>query len=109
VIPEDQVAELKPLCRSVVEIEQNAQPFLYMEGLRLPAGCEPAAVDALLALHGRDGYPTRLYLQSPIRQRGANWSVVCLLDRTWHTWSWKDVSANQRVAQVLAEHLRGLR
>ena len=108
-IPQDQIEELKPLCRSVAEIIQGGQPFLFFEGLKLPPACQSVEVDALLALHGRDGYATRLYLSTPMPQRGANWSTVCLLDRTWHTWSWKDILAQQRAAQVLAGHMRALR
>lgn len=108
-IPQDQIDELKPLCSSVREFRPGEQPFLLMERLQLPPGCRPAEVDALLALHARDGYATRLYLSLPIPNRGANWTNVCLLDRTWHTWSWKDISAQQRAAQVLAGHLRALR
>jgi hypothetical protein len=109
VIPQEQIEELKPLCRGVREITQEGQPLLFLEGLKLPAACQPVEVDALLALHAREGYPTRLYLSAPTPQRGANWSTVCLLDRTWYTWSWKGISAQQRAAQVLAGHLRALR
>ncbi len=108
-IPQDQIDEITPLSRSVREIQQGEAPFLLLDRLRLPPGCDPAEVDALLALHPRDGYPSRLYLEAPMRHRGSNWTTVYLLDRTWHTWSWKDVSAQQRVAQVLAGHLRALR
>lgn len=108
-IPQDQIDEVKPLCGSVHQIMQGEQPFLLMERLRLPPGCQPAEVDALLALHPRDGYPTRLYLSAPMPHRGENWTTVYLLDRSWQTWSWKDVSAQQRAAQVLAGHLRVLR
>lgn len=108
-IPEDQIDEIKPLCSTVREIQQGEQPFLLLERLQLPQGCQPAAVDALLALHARDGYATRVYLSAPMPHRGGNWTSVYLLDRTWHTWSWKDISAQQRAAQVLAGHLRALR
>jgi hypothetical protein len=109
VIPQDQIDEIKPLCSSVREIQQGEQPFLLLEHLQLPPGCQPAELDALLALHARDGYATRLYLSAPMPRHGGNWTSVYLLDRTWHTWSWKDVSAQQRAAQVLAGHLRALR
>jgi len=109
VIPQDQIDEIQPLCSSVREVRQGEAPFLLFERLQLPPGCHPAEVDALLALHARDGYASRLYLATPMPHRGANWSSFYLLDRTWHTWSWKDVSAQQRAAQVLAGHLRALR
>ena len=108
-IPRTKSTNSKPLCHGVSEVIQGGQPFLFLEGLKLPPACRSAEVDALLALHSRDGYATRLYLSTPMPQRGANWSTVCLLDRTWHTWSWKDILAQQRAAQVLAGHMRALR
>jgi hypothetical protein len=32
-----------------------------------------------------------------------------VLGKTWYTWSWNQVPAGLRPAEMLAEHLRGLR
>ena len=107
-ISQEDIAGLLLFCKDVREMQQGGEIFLYLGGLRLPAGRQPAEVDALLCLHMREGYTTRLYLSARVPDRGANWTVVYLLDRAWHTWSWQGVTSNQRPAQVLASHLRAL-
>jgi hypothetical protein len=107
-ISEEDTEELRAFCEAVREMHQGGEAFLYLEGLRLPPERHPAKVDALLCLHHREGYSTRLYLSARIADRGANWTVVYLLDRQWHTWSWQGVTPNQRAAQVLAGHLKAL-
>ena len=100
--------EIVDLCQSAHEIREGGQLFVYLQGLRLPHGCGPAEVDALLALHRRDGYESRLYLSQRISHKGANWTTACIVDRQWHTWSWQGVSPEQRPIQVLAAHLKAL-
>ena len=100
--------EVLHLCRGVHEVHEGGQLFLHLKGLRLPPDCGPAEVDALLCLHRRDGYESRLYLSERIVQKGANWTTACILDRPWHTWSWQGVSPQQRPIQVLAAHLKAL-
>ena len=107
-ICEEDIAGLLVFCKNVREMQQGGEVFVYLEGLRLPAGRQPVEVDALLSLHAREGYSTRLYLSARVADRGANWTVVYLLDRPWHTWSWQGVTSNQRPAQVLASHLKAL-
>lgn len=107
-IPQEQIQELMTFCRGVREVQQCGEAFLYLEGLGLPPGRQPATVDGLLCLHQRDGYNTRLYLSAPVADRGSNWTSVYLIDRQWFTWSWQGVSANQRPVQVLAAHLKAL-
>ena len=105
----EQIAELTALCERAVEMIESGQNYVYLPRLTLPEGCQPSQVEALLCLHGRDGYSTRLFLSQPVPGRGQNWTVHRILDRTWHTCSWQNVSAQLRPAQILAEHLRALR
>lgn len=88
---------------------ESGQSYIYLPRLSLPAGCQPPQVEGLLCPHGRDGYATRLFLAQPVSGRGQNWTVHRILDRTWHTWSWNNVGAQLRPAEILAEHLRALR
>ena len=76
---------------------------------RTPRGCAPREMQALLCLGQHGGYTTRLFLQQAIPGRGANWSSHVVLGRPWWTWSWNQVPASLRPAEILAEHLRGLR
>jgi len=72
----------------------------------MPVGNNPPVQEALLCIGSRDGYPTRLFLSSPVPGKGANWSVHNILGRAWHTISWNYVEYNGRPADVLANHLK---
>jgi hypothetical protein len=105
---EDELAELGLLSGAVTEFREGEKRYLLLGRVTLPAGCGPSATEALLCPQERDGYQTRLFLAEPVSGRGANWTVHRILDRNWHTWSWQGISANQRLAQILRGHLRGL-
>lgn len=100
-----EVDELKALYPNAQEISEVGQAYIYLPTLRLPEGCQPALVEGLLCAHARDGYATRLFLSAPVAGKGNNWTQHHIANRTWHTWSWKDVSASQRLVQILLGHL----
>lgn len=79
--------------------------FIHIPKLKLPGGTQPSEVEALLCPQARDGYATRLFLSSPIHSRGANWSTHHILGRSWHSWSWQGVQAEQELSQILLGHL----
>ena len=106
---DNELAELVLFCGAVTEFREGGKRYFLLERVTLPAGCSPAATTALLCPQERDGYQTRLFLAKPVSGRGANWTVHRVLDRNWHTWSWQGISANQRLAQILRGHLRGLK
>jgi hypothetical protein len=62
-------------------------------------------VEALLCIQQHGGYTTRLFLSQIVPDKGANWSTHQIFGRTWHTWSWNNVPANIRPAQILRCHL----
>lgn len=103
------LSEVQQLCPQASVLTEAEREYVFLPGLKMPAGREPPTCDGLLCLCERDGYPTRLFLSSRYADRGNNWNEFRILDRTWHCWSWHHVSANQRPAQILAEHLRALR
>jgi hypothetical protein len=105
---EDELAELGLFSGAVLECREGGKRYLLLERVTLPAGCSVTATEALLCPQERDGYQTRLFLAQPVNGRGANWTVHRILDRNWHTWSWQGIAANQRLAQILRGHLRGL-
>lgn len=104
----EDVAELTLLGGAVQEFREGDKPYFHLELVTLPPGCTPSATEALLCPQERDGYLTRLFLAQPVTNRGGNWTVHRILDRNWHTWSWQGIAANQRLAQILLGHLRGL-
>jgi hypothetical protein len=108
---EGELRELDPLCGSAKEYVEFGLTYILLPELRLPNGCSLVAVDALLCLSQRDGYPTRLFFAQPIASKnGLNWNAqnVAILQRTWFAYSWNYV-ASGRPIEVLAQHLKALR
>jgi hypothetical protein len=97
--------ELAALCPNVREMEEAGHRYVSIPELIIGG----KVLGGLLCLTDRDGYPTRLFLTEPVLGKGQNWSAHQILGRTWHTCSWNQVSSTLRPAQVLAEHMRGLR
>ena len=102
----DGLDELRGMCPGASVMAEGGVDYIHLPGLVLPSG---ASTEALLCPVERSGYRTRLYLSAPVIGKGSNWSTERILDRTWHTWSWNHVSAEQRPIEILAEHLRALR
>lgn len=105
----EQLDELRAVFGDVTEKAEGGVDFVVLPRLVLPEGCAPREMKALLCLGQHGGYTTRLFLQQAVAGRGANWSSHVVLGSPWWTWSWNQVPANLRPAEILAEHLRGLR
>jgi hypothetical protein len=101
--------ELKVICGDVSLLVDGGVELAFLPKLALPSGCTPSVTSALLCLGQHGGYSTRLFLPAVIPGRGANWTQHFVAGRRWHTWSWNQVPASLRPAEILAEHLRGLR
>jgi len=105
-----QLAELRAVCPGAVLMQEGGVTYVYLPQLRLPAGCDPAQVDALLRPGpGPDGYTTRLFLSHPFPNKGQNWTMHRILDKAWHTFSFNNVPADIRLIEILANHLKVLR
>lgn len=109
--PQEQIAELKRYCSKVSALTEGNATFLYLEQLRLPEGCEPAACDALLRpFQGADGYPSQLYFSEQIKSPYArNWNVINarICEKNWFAFSWKVNPASPTLARILVAHLTG--
>lgn len=107
--------ELRELLRQYPDMEEGTEAgvrYYRIPGLRLPEGCTPDRVDALLCPTGRDGYPSRLFLEKAVTCRTArNWNAsnVRILERNWFAVSWMVKTPNLRLAQLLAAHLEAFR
>lgn len=105
--------ELRPiaaLCDGEVSYRtDNWRRLIYMQGLRFYAAGAERKMDALLCLnHNNAAYPTKLYLAENVGA-GVNWNETAyLLGQQWHTFSWRDVGANQPPIEILAAHLAAL-
>jgi len=112
---DDELAEVLAICPGATEHAEGGRSYVYLPKLRLPDGCEPSEVDALLWPQPGDGYSSRLYYAVRIQPAGIvnmtplNWNgSVLILERTWHAHSWR-TPPDLRPAQMIAIHLRSLR
>lgn len=111
-IPDDEVNELMRQYPDMAEGMEAGATYYLIPGLRLPEGCMPDRVDGLLCPTGRDGYPSRLFLDRTVTCRTArNWNAsnVRILERNWVAVSWMVKTPNLRLAQLLAAHLEAFR
>jgi hypothetical protein len=108
----DEVAELLDLFGRVQQAEDGGFTYFLLPDVSLPAGCTPAALDALLCPMARDGYSSRLFLSQQIVHRGpgTNWNAVNvrILERNWFAVSWQ-VRPTLRLAQLVRGHLDAFR
>lgn len=103
-----QLQELQAIDPGAQPHLEAGQEFIYFPALPLPAGNTPSTIEALLCPNLHSGYQTRLFLAQQIPGRGNNWTAHVIGARTWFTWSWQGVSAEQRLVQILKGHLRAL-
>lgn len=109
--PEEEVAELEQICPGARQYEEGGIPYFFLPQLRLPDGCSPAQVDALLCPTAHHGYTSRLFLVQRISSSQLrNWSTGArIMERNWEAISWQIPQTNLRLAQVLAIQLRAFR
>ena len=104
----DELVELQAICPGASEMTEAGMKYHFLPKLNVPGVGE---LDGLLRAQqaSSDGYTTRLLLSKPVPGKGQNWTEHRILDRTWHTCSYNNVPATDRLAQILANHLRALR
>jgi hypothetical protein len=108
-IDQSHLQELQRAAGEVSVMAEGGVDLVFIPRLILPEGCIPRETPALLCTGQHGGYTTRLFLPAIIPGKGANWTQHVVLGKTWYTWSWNQVPAGLRPAEILAEHLRGLR
>ncbi len=107
--PPEQIEELKGYCTKLSALPEGGVTFLYMEELRLPAGCDPSICDALLCPVAKDGYPSRLYFSVQVASRyPRNWNGSTRIgERNWFAFSWMVNLNEPTLTQLLIAHLNG--
>jgi len=106
----DQLEELKSYCSKLSAFTEGSVTFLYLEGLRLPEGCQQQVCCGLLCPVPRDGYPSRLYFSEQIVSPFArNWNVsnARIAERNWFAFSWRVELVAPTLVQILVAHLAG--
>jgi len=108
---QEQVEELKLFCPDARPHVEGGTTYFFLPGLRLPDGCSPAQMNALLCPTGHHGYTSRLLFEGQFSSRQArNWHFNAhILGRNWAAISWNIPATGLRLAQILAEHLRAFR
>lgn len=106
-VDEAAMNELRAISAGAQEMSEAGINYVYLPKLKLP--CAPGDVEALLCIQQHGGYTTRLFLSKPVPGKGANWTTHQILGKTWHTWSWNNVLADIRPAQILGAHLDALK
>jgi hypothetical protein len=91
-------------------LDEGGRRYIHMHGLHFYVDQAPQEMDALLAINWPNpSYPTRLFLPASLGH-GLNWhETAYILGRSWVTWSWKDVKADQAPVAILADHLAAFR
>jgi len=106
------IAELNQVCGGeATEYHEFGLHYILLPALRLPQGCTPGIVDALLSLSPRENYPTRLFFAQQVQSKNPlNWNSqsVPILQRTWFAYSWNYVTNDSRPLEVLANHMKAL-
>ena len=106
--PPDEICEMKTVFAGLSAASEGGTDFILIPSLKLPANCDPPAVDALLCPSQKDGYSSRLYLSARITHKGPgqNWNAdQVILDRRWFAVSWRVDPSVKRLLAILAAHL----
>ena len=106
---ESQITELKHYYPDIVSVNEGGTAFILIRNLKLPKGCTPEIVNALLCPSPRDGYTSRLFLSQQIAHagQGKNWNAagVVIAGQKWWAVSWKTGQANLRFLGMVIAHL----
>lgn len=112
-IDKQRLASLLQLVPNAVPKDDAGREYVWLPELQVQLGEDVRTMDALLCLTAEGSYYTRLFLAQSIPERptvhGAGWIQRMIFGRNWHTWSWKDVRAEQPLIVILREHLGALK
>jgi len=109
-VDEDLLAPITRAFPTAKVLSEGGHTYIYIPELKMPEGCEPSRVDALLCIQPRDGYNSRLFISSRLSgcpSRNWNGNIV-LLDRQWYAVSWK-TTQNLSYFEMLTVHLKAFR
>jgi hypothetical protein len=109
----DEAAELESLrviSPQASRVDEGGTAWVLLPTTRVQGPTGVAVMDTVLCPLGQGGYTTRLLLERRVDGKdNLNWTTLVALGRTWHTWSWQNIAANQPWLQIFREHARALR
>lgn len=106
---EGQLQEMTKFYPDAVVIPEGGINLIFIPELKLPSGCTPDKIDALLCPVLRDGYHTRLFYAHKIDGIPAkNWNGnLRICDRNWVSFSWKS-KEGMELLEMVRYHLSTL-
>lgn len=107
--PQAELARIRTIYPEAELLEAGGQYYVHLRELPIATPKGVVKRDALLCPHEHSGYRTRLFLSDTVPSKVANWTQHSLFTRSWVTWSWQNVQANQPWTTILANHLAALR
>ena len=112
-LDQEQIDELKSCYPEIAAAEDGGTEFILIRNLKLPKGCDPQVVDALLCPTLRDNYTSRLFLSSKVKHSGPaqNWNAVnvVIVNRNWWAVSWNTNADNLRLLGMVTAHLQAFK
>jgi len=106
---EDQFDRIQAIYPDAAALVEGGRTFVHLPQLVIATRAGPVTRDALLCPHEHSGYKTRLFLDAAVPGHLANWTQHNLFTRTWFTWSWNYIVAEQPWTSILANHLAAFR
>lgn len=105
-----QMESLRALSPRATLLQEGGAPWILLPEARVQTANGIEVMDIVLCPAGHGGYATRLLLERRVATgTSLNWTEIVALGRTWHTWSWREVPADQPWIKILIEHARLLR
>lgn len=106
--PQDQIEELKKVSSSIGTAVEGGYTYILLEKLKLPTGCAPSEVDALLCPLPHTGYLSRLFFSEKITGGFAgHWNGnIRVLSRNWVAISWQTTTPNLSLMELVMIHLK---
>lgn len=114
--PQEQIQDLiNTFGVDVTEIHEGGYEYVYIRGLKMPAGCTPNTTDVLFCPvpHFSANYESRLFFKDQVQHPNQipgrpNWlQSQYILGRQWYNFSYRGVVSGSYSDMVL-NHLRGL-
>jgi len=108
--PQDQIDELKKIAPQISISEEGGYTYIMIENLKLPEGCKPSEVNALLCPALKDGYQSSMFFAQKIDcSAQKDWKRnIRVLGTNWYALSWQTLSG-LRLAEMLMIHLKPFR
>lgn len=105
---EAQFAKLQAMSPAARLVREGGQAVVWLPAFSFVAAGKAAVMDLLLIPWAHEGYPTRVFFERAITERGQNWKEHYMVQRKWWAPSWNYVLASLPWTAMLCAHLRAV-